>query len=388
MTFSTANRTQIAVVAEGTKGTTPTTPVFDKLNYTGEDINYNVGTIQSDTIRADRQIADLVRTSVDVSGSINAEIQAVAFEALLASALQGAWSTPVAVSTGQLDVVAGTRTVTAATASSFDDAVAGQWLKFANFVSAGNNGWHKIESVTSGVEIVLTTGSTALADETLGSGGTIDGKYIRNGVTTSSYTIEKLLNDSTVPTYFRFAGCEVSSMEMTFESGSILSAAFGFIGRSGDVSESGVAGATYNNPSTNALLDSVNSLGTIREDDSASTSSFQSLSLSLDNNSRGQEAIGTLGYVGVAHGSVTITGSTVIYFESKSTFDKYVAGTPFSISFILSSDDGDMVVTIPQAKFSTMTVLSSAINTDVLANAEFTAIIDPATASMLQLDVA
>lgn len=384
MSFATANRTQVAIVKETVAGTTPATPGFDVLNYTDEDVNLNVGTVVSETIRADRQTSDLVRTSVDVSGSVGAEIRAVEYEELIAAALQDSWSTAVNFS-GTASIVASTRTVTATGA--FTNAVEGQWLKFGGFTNGGNNGWHQVLTKTDADEVILTTASSGLVDETGDADETIVGKYVRNGVTTSSYTVEKLFNDATNPTYFRFVGCEVSTMEMNFETGSILSASFGFIGRGGDVSEAAVAGATYNPASTNSVLDAVNSLGTIVEDDAASTSSFQTLTLSLDNNSRGQEAIGTLGYVGVAHGSVGLTGTTSIYFESKSTFEKYQNGTPFSLSFVLSSDDGDMVVEVPEAKFSSMTVVATGINDDVLADAEFTAIVDPTKNYMIGINV-
>ncbi len=387
MSFGTSNRTQVAVIKEVTKGVTPATPAFQKMNYVGEGINLNIGTTISETIRDDRMIADLVRTSRDISGPFNAEVQAGAFEDFFASALQSSWSTAIAVSTGSVQVVASTRVVTCATGGSFTNAVIGQWIKLANMDESANDGWHKIQTVTDTENVILTTGSTALVDDTTAAGATIDGQYIRNGVASDSYTIEKLFQDVTTPTYFRFAGCEISKMDLTFNTGSILRSAFEFIGRSGLVTESAVAGATYADQSTNDMLDAVNNLGTIREDDSASTASFQSLSLSLDNNSRGQEAIGTLGYVGIAHGSITLTGSTVIYFEDKATFEKYQDGTAFSLSFILSSADGDMVVTIPRIKFSKMTVLSSAINTDVLASADFTAILDTTTDSMIQFDI-
>lgn len=381
MSFSTANRTQIAVVKEVTAGTTPATPVFDTLNYTNEDVNLNVETITSETIRADRQTSDLVRTSVDVSGSIGAEVQVEAYETLLASALQSTWSTAINETASSVTVGSSNNiTVTGA----FTNAVAGQWIKVAGAVNAENNGWHKIASVDSNDSVTISAGSTLTSESFTGD---VYGKLLRNGTTTSSYTIEKLFNDTTTPTYFRFTGAEVTDMSMSFETGAILNASFSFMGRSGTVSESAVAGATYNPVSSNAVLDSVNSLGQIKEDDTASTSSFQSLSIDLTNNSRGQSAIGVEGYVGIGHGSVGITGSTSIYFEDKSTFEKYKNGTPFSLSFVLSSVDGDMVITIPRAKFSSMTVVASGINTDIVADAQFTAIADPTTNCMIQLDV-
>lgn len=386
MSFATANRTQLSVIKETVPGQTPATPAFQKINYKGEDVNFNIGTITSESIREDRQISDLVRTSADVSGTVNVEVQVEAYEDLLAAALQGAWSSVINFSGDSIQVTAATRTITTGVAA-FANAVVGQWIKVAGMNNAGNNGWHQIETVTDNLNVVVTAGSTGLADETELTAGTIKGKYLRNGVTKQSFTIEKLLNDATTPTYFRYRGCEVSQLDMNFETGAILNSSFGFIGRSSESDTAIITGATYANQSTNDFLDSVNSLGSVKEDGVASTSYFQSLGLSLNNNSQGQDAIGTLGYVGISHGSVALTGSTTIYFESKDKFEQYRNGTPFSISFVLSSAQGDMVVTIPRSKFSNMKVVASAINTDIVAEAEFQAIIDPTTNCMIQLDV-
>lgn len=387
MSFATANRTRIAIIFEVTPGVTPATPVFQDYNYTSEDINGNIETVTSETIRADRMIADLVRVLKDVSGSFNFEVQNGAYDPLLEAALQGTWSTPINF-TGTLNIAAIPRTVTDALAggTAFTNAVPYQWVKLGGFTNAPNNGWHQIESVTSSDEIVVF--STSLVDETGDADETANGSMLRNGVTTRSMTIEKLFNDATVPSYFYFRGCEATALALSAETGSILTASMSIIGRSSEATETPIAGATNTPPSTNAVLDAVNSLGSIMKDGQPSASSFQNLNINLDNNSRGQQAIGTDGYVGVAHGSISLVGTTSIYFESIDDYNDFNDGTPFSLSFILSSVDGDMVITIPRSKFSSMTIVSGGINTDIVADSEFTAIIDPNSNSEIQLDVA
>ncbi len=385
MSFATANRTRMSIVFETVAGVTPVTPVFQDYNYTGEDLNTNIETVTSETIRSDRMTADLIRTLTDVSGSLNFESQVKAYDALIEAALQGTWSNPIAF-TGSLNVVAATRTVTDALAggTAFANAAAYQWVKLGGFTNSVNNGWHQIESVTSADEIVLVT--TTLVDETGSGDETADGTMLRNGVIARSMTVQKSFLDTTVPSYFYLRGSEISAYNLNAETGSILTGSFSFIGRSSEATETPIAGETHVDPSTNTILDAVNSLGNILKDGVPSTSTFQNLAISLDNNSRGQEAIGVAGYVGIAHGSITLTGSTGIYFESIDEFNDFNTGTPFSLSFTLSSVDGDVVVTIPRAKFSSLTIVAGGINTDIVADAEFTAIIDQNSQSMIQLD--
>ena len=230
--------------------------------------------------------------------------------------------------------------------------------------------------------------TTTLVDETGSGAETAAGSMLRNGVVTRSFTIEKLFQDTSVPTYFYFRGCEFTAMNLNAETGSILTASLAIIGRSAEGTEVEISGATRLPPSTNEILDAVNSLGEIKKNGQLSTSTFQNLAIALDNNSRGQTAIGTDGYVGVAHGSIGLTGTTGIYFESIEEFNEFNTGVAFGLSFVLSSADGDMVVTLPRVKFSSMTIVSGGINTDIVADAEFTAIIHQPSNSEIQFDVA
>ncbi len=386
MSFATSNRTRISYVFEATPGVTPPTPEFQDLNYTSEDINANLETVISETIREDRMVSDLVRVQKDNSGSLNFEVQNVAYDPLLEAALQGTWSTPQDYN-GSLDAISATSRfsdpVTFGTA--FANVVDYQWIKVGGFSNSANNGWHQVINKISNDEVVV---ASTLIDESIPVGGTVKGSMLRNGVIARSMTIEKLFNDTTVPTYFYFRGMEISALTLTAETGAILTGSFSFIGRTSEGTETEISGATHLPPSTNTILNAVNSIGSISKNGQPSSSTFQNLNLTLDNNSRGQTAIGTDGYVGAAHGSINLTGTTSIYFEDINDYNDFNNGTSFSLSFILSSPDGDMVVTLPQVKFSSMTIVSSGINTDIITDSEFTAIIDPSSNSQIQLDVA
>lgn len=88
-----ANRAALKFIAEATWGTTPATPTMQQLRYTSESLNHNIDNIQSQEIRSDRNIADLVQAGASNAGSIEFELSYGTYDALLAAALFTTWET-------------------------------------------------------------------------------------------------------------------------------------------------------------------------------------------------------------------------------------------------------------------------------------------------------
>jgi hypothetical protein len=95
MTIADTSQTQLAYVVETTLGTTPATPTFTKLRYTGESLSPNITTTTSAEIRSDRNITDLIQTGQNAGGSVDFELSYGAFDTLLESVMFGAWTTNV-----------------------------------------------------------------------------------------------------------------------------------------------------------------------------------------------------------------------------------------------------------------------------------------------------
>lgn len=82
------------LIPEVTYGTTPATPNMSAIRHTGFSLGLAKKTLQSEELRADRQIADFRMGTQEVGGSIDFEPAADAtFEALLEAALGGTWAT-------------------------------------------------------------------------------------------------------------------------------------------------------------------------------------------------------------------------------------------------------------------------------------------------------
>lgn len=211
---------------------------------------------------------------------------------------------------------------------------------------------------------------------------------IKNGTVLSSYTIQKHFQDLAVPIFQNFTGCRVGSMKLDFKTGSILTGSFGFMGCAANQGPAQIAGATFTNPGQgNDVFNAVSNLVNLKEDGVAMAAKVKSMSLELNNNLRAQEAIGTLGYVGVALGKLEITGNIELYFEDQAEYDKFLNSTAFALSFRLQDADGNYYdFTLPKVKYEEGKVTSGQIDQDLMISGKWRALYDPATSCMIQID--
>lgn len=97
MTIASGSNVELSYVAEVTAGTTPATPAFQKLPISTESLTMTRDTLESEALRADRQIADVINGNKQVSGDVTGEVRYGAFDDLLEAALGGSWATDTPV---------------------------------------------------------------------------------------------------------------------------------------------------------------------------------------------------------------------------------------------------------------------------------------------------
>lgn len=96
MAIADASKTTLATVAETVAGTTPTTPTFDKMRFTGgSGLQVIQNFVTSNEIRSDRNITDRVRTGRMTQAGYDFEFSYGTFDSWFESLLQNTWSTNV-----------------------------------------------------------------------------------------------------------------------------------------------------------------------------------------------------------------------------------------------------------------------------------------------------
>jgi hypothetical protein len=91
--YADSSEARVALIAEADWGTTPTTPVFKTMRVTGESLSLETETAVSSEIRADRNVADLIRMSEGTGGGVDMElVHDDVTDLLFEGAMQSAYS--------------------------------------------------------------------------------------------------------------------------------------------------------------------------------------------------------------------------------------------------------------------------------------------------------
>lgn len=210
---------------------------------------------------------------------------------------------------------------------------------------------------------------------------------IKNGVALSSYTIQKHFQDLDTPAFQNFTGCRVGGMNLEFQNGAILTGAFSVMGLSASIGTTQIAGATTVAAPTQSVMNAVSNLVEIEEDGVTSTMVIKSMSMNINNNLRAQDAVGSLGHVGIALGRLEVTGNITAYFKDLTQYNKFLANTNFKLGFKCKDDVNDYYeFTLPKCKFESATIVSGGLDQDIMIEGTYRAIYDSVSACTVQCD--
>jgi hypothetical protein len=107
----------------------------------------------------------------------------------------------------------------------------------------------------------------------------------------------------------------------------------------------------------------------------------KSVQLTFDNALRSQEAICSLGAVGIGSGTINLTGTLSVYFADGTLFDKFKANTNSSIIFSsLDTAGNGYVFSIPVANISSWKVGAGSKDQDMMVDLNFTGLRDASNA--------
>jgi hypothetical protein len=386
MPYGTSSRVQLRAKPEATFGTVPGTGNHYAVRLTGESLKYAVQTTTSQEIRSDRQIADLILTGAGASGGVNFEWSFGEYDDLLQGVLFGTWGN-LAGTTGETTITAtfAATTITAATGTPFTNIIAGQWVRVSGAVNAQNNGWFKVVTPTSAT--VLTFAAATFTAEVSTANVKVQASRLKNGTTQRSYALERSNADLTQFTVFR--GMTPASLSLSIKPGSILTGAIEFMGKDGARAATTYLPGTTTASLTGAVYNGVSNVANILEGGAAiTTTAITAFDLSVSNNLRGQQAIGTLGYVGVGAGTSNVTGSISMYFADGTYYDKFLAATATSLSLRVQNGAGGegYVMTLPNIKYTDGSYPTPGINQDIMVTLPFQALRDITTDAQIIID--
>jgi hypothetical protein len=468
---------------------------YQLLRYTGEDLQNTKDTVQSQEIRSDGQVPDLVMVGSQPEGGFNFELSYRAFQPFFAGALRNEWVvTAISIAS---TMTASTQTVTAA-AGTFDDVPLGSLVNVTGAVAPGNNGPKRIVGkANDGSTLVFAPGSITV--DAISATHAFSGKSLCNSQDKVGFDFEKrIINSAGADYYLRYLGMVCDSMELNIESKKIVTGSMKFIGMTNEISATGAdagavspvkatgtltltgnavadetvtingvvytwktsadeagevtiggsasvsidnliaeingdgfaeanedviasagagdtmtltaieegtqgndittvevmtnatfGGATltggvtqvsgYDQAETGSIFNAASNMGTIMMDGAVATDKFKSIKLAFGNNVRGKDALGIVGNFDTGLGTFVVTGTLNAYFNNTDLPAKIKAHTSFGLSFYLQDAEGNQLhFYMPNTKPAKGDPAVTAINTDVMIETAFQAIMDQA----------
>jgi len=353
-----SNRVSLGLVEESTFGTTPASPTYEEVRFTSEDLGQGNDTTQSSEIRSDRQIPDIVRTLVTASGGLNFELSynVTAFELLMKGALAASstFASVPADTSGTITVDSNNQELTSDGSTpdfTAEPMSVGDWIKLkSGFDSANNGKYVRVTSISAsavGYEGSTLTDHSGGGDEVIGNSS-----VIRNGTTEASFTVQKQFND--IGNAVNFTGMRVGGMGLTLTPGSIATGNFGLQGvQIEDPGSSFTSLASLTSAATNPVMNSIDGVEDVIVNRASPVTGLDmtEVSMSLTNNLRNVNAIGSTGPVDIGYGTLGVTGTMNSIFRNMDIYDNVINFTSTDLAFVVrDGQNGGYLIDIPNIK--------------------------------------
>jgi hypothetical protein len=382
------NRVQLSFIEETTFGTTPS-GALQKLRFTSESLNQTTGTTTSTEIREDRQIPDVVRSSVGAAGDVGFEVYLNgAMTTLMKAALQtdSTTSGDVTATGVSCNTTQNVGRIAAASGTPFANLAVGSIVKIAGAANAATNGIFRVLSVGgAGANIVVA--GTIGADESAVSLDVTEFDHFDNGKTQKSFSFEKKFGDLT-NTFEATRGATIESMSLTVPTDGILTGSFSFIGKNSQ-SATATIGTGYTDDSTESVASSIDNVPRFQASNKDLT--LTEFTMSVANNLRGRQEIGSASTTSIGAGTCQVTGSFSAYFSDDAAVADIVTdfqnGTAIGMDLVIDVGSYEMLVAIPSARLTSATRVAGGQNQDVIMEVGFEAFLDSTLSSTVRIGI-
>lgn len=389
MALASTSRIQMRYIKETLFGVTPNTGTTKNLRITGESLNFTLNKEVSGEINAYRGNSSMISTSAEAGGSLNGEMQFGEYDGLIAGTLQDVWNpmgTAGITTSFSATLTATTITASVATtgANAFTKLLPGQWFVLRGTSTANDNKLFRVSKTIAPTATVITLDAGTPAT----SGGSyattvLHSARLSNGVTQPSYTLERESGDT--GEFFAYRGMTPSSMNISISSGALSTVEFAFMGRDAVANTATTLPGTPQASQAYQIMSGV--AGTscaLWVDGAPLTGTFvNSVSLAYDNALRIQNAICSLGAVGIGSGTINVTADLEVYFASgREFYDDFLANRNIEVAFTAFDVDGNgYVFTLPVANVSSYSLNAGGKDQDLMASISLTGLLDMTNAN-------
>lgn len=219
--------------------------------------------------------------------------------------------------------------------------------------------------------------------------GTWTSGVLKAGTVQRSFSISKYFADlhvgsSPYPTsYINFQGMRVGKLDLSFQSGAIVTGAFTFAGNGASTANHSAVGSGSITPATTTEIMSSAEFSTLKIDNAPATQYIQQITLSLENGLRPINALGHVAPIDQAYGRSMLTGQITAYFNDFSFYDHLLNSLSFEVDWLITSGAHSYNIKLPKLKLSSGTPMADAIDKDIMPAYAFTALYNVSDASQI-----
>lgn len=384
--LASTSRLQLRYAKELQFGVTPVAGNHRELRFTGESLNFTLSKEASEEINQYRGVSSMITTSAEAAGSINGEMQFAEYDEFLAGTLQNPWSGFGTNGVGdafEATFTADAITASAATsgASIFTKLKPGQWFFVTGTDTENDNRLFRVNKTTLPTDTVITLdpGTPAVPEASV-AGAVIRSSRLSNGVQQPSFSLERESGDT--GEFFLYTGQTPSSMTLNIAQSARSTVEFAFMGKDSKRGTGTFLPGTATPSQDFQIMSGVSGTACAlwAGGEPLVDTVVSSIALSYDNALRMQNAVCSLGAVGIGSGSIALTVDLEVYFASGAKFyDEFLQNKNMEIAFTAFDVDGNgYVFTLPRANVTSYTCNGSAKDQDLLAQISLTGLMDMA----------
>lgn len=371
--MSNASQTSFKVAAESPYGTQASSG-FYVMGITSSSVRPLTTYQQDATIRASRDIPDLVRLGIGADGEVGFALRhdpSGALYQLMESVLQSATATAATTQVTSVTASAVATVDTTLTGSSIETGIlVGDVVQ----VLTGSDvlvGYFEVKSLGTGsIDVYGGAGLSGASSLKV-----LRGKRLKNGTTQKSYTVEIGHSDMTGSDKFEvYTGMVPDRMRLTIADGQMTQGAFNFVGKRLSETRATTISAGTAAPTTQ-VMNCVDHVPTFR----ISSTNYEAteISFEINNASAARTVIGTLGSKSVRSGSFQVTGTLRTYLDDYTEFEKVVNDTESSLVVACRDAAGKAYAFVfPRIKYSQVEAPVTGQDTDVFVTLQWQAIYD------------
>lgn len=358
-----------------------------------DNLSSDITTVESKTLRSDRQIAGLTQTDLAVQGSIDVEHIYKEYDALLQNVYQQDYTVygTNGVS-GPIAITPAANSLTAGAAPTGNDAWTtlhkGQWFKIIPPAGATQavkdylkRQPFRVSLATPPTATVITVDPSTPVNTTIVGTVSIAGcaiatSHATNGTTVKSYSLE--VGHLDIGQFRQYTGMVTGKFSLKLDPGAIVTGSFEFMGKDHMLKQAtgmGTPTASQTFTPANATKGVFDILenGTL-----LSVSTYlKSGEFTIDNTLRDQNAVGVFGSAGIGVGTLRCTGKLSVYFTDATMYQKVLDSTASSLCIpVLDKDGNGYVYFFPNITYTAVKPETGGTDADSMLNIDWTASID------------